>query len=1480
MKPVKLIISAFGPYADRTEIDFGSLGGHGLYLITGDTGAGKTTIFDAIAFALYGEASGYVRQSDMFRSKYAKEGVPTFVEYTFAYRGKEYTVKRNPEYMRPKGRGTGYTLQRADAELTYPDGRAPVTKVTDVTKAVTELIGLDRRQFTQIAMIAQGDFQRLLFAGTEERGDIFRQIFGTGIYQCIQEQLKADVKLQKEKYDELKRSTSQYMDGIVCQDSPAGGAGSRLWKLREAKFDGRVEEGLELLAKLCGEDQAALEAMDRQIEELDEEIRKIDQQIVNIRHREAWQRELQENEKRQELLQAELADREALFEQARQGREECATLEVRIQAAGKRLEKFQSLDAWRRAWHAGEQEIAGEKRRREEIIGKSQALEAALAQEQEKYRTLAGAGEVKERLERRTSALLDCRQSLKRQSESLEQEMDRQKTTEQSIAGNHKKQQELAAEIIRIQSKGEAFGNRDAMLSAVEQMRETLLGQQELLRKQEKERDALAGEAERVSLELESASGRSQALDREKEAFEKEHAALKDSREAILTCRHESQEAGERLRVCLEQREALEETERALGVMEKAYEEACARWEAHQKEQNRCQVQREALGETGTRSLLVKQRQEKLREAGAAWEKLNGAVEDFGKLQREASSARERYLAAAEEKQRLGDVYRKMDQAFLDAQAGLLARGLKKGEACPVCGSLHHPAPAQAPEAVPGKAELDRCKEQLHAAEARAAGLSEKAGYLKEQLSTQMGQIQDMALGLLRMEVLGEQEDGQTDLRVLLEKTADKLNALERMSEKEAEEAEYACQRKAELDELLGAMEQTGKSLDQKRQDALLELNGARSRFSEKQGQWEKFLEGLPESSLRDDGLQERGPMESSMSNLDFPGSAQSRREWPKDKISACLQQAYERSTESLDRAKEAGKRLETLEKRMTQAQEQRRRLEAETAKSREQLANLQGRREAAEIQLSAQIEKTGESLKEAGRLFEAYGEEGNAAPGSEMCGSDVSCPGEAALCRKQAEVCLGALTEWKARIQADIEIREQLEAVRRQWEEDLSQIQALLGELEKELAGITSRKAEKSVQLWDTLTAQTLKEAGRIPDDSGLSQDARPEESKLRELALEALERLEGMLLLAQEDMRKNQADLEQRQELEQSIPRREAEKNRLGEEIRQADLNLAGKAAENAERKKQIEALAEELGDAAREQTLEDISALQSKKASLEEIYQSAEHSLTQCRTGSERLAAAIDALHRQIAAAGEESLHSEEEAAAWRGERLRAKRELGEKRDRKYTALARNRDILGQVRSKRSEIAAVEKKYVWMRSLADTACGNLSGKSKIELETYVQMTYFDRIIRRANLRLLTMSSGQYELKRQQEGGSRSKKAGLELEVIDHYNATQRSVKTLSGGESFQASLSLALGLADEIQSHAGGIQMDSLFVDEGFGSLDGEALGQAMRALEQLTEGNRLVGIISHVAELKERIDRKIVVTKYRDRDGVGSRVSVQP
>ncbi len=199
--------------------------------------------------------------------------------------------------------------------------------------------------------------------------------------------------------------------------------------------------------------------------------------------------------------------------------------------------------------------------------------------------------------------------------------------------------------------------------------------------------------------------------------------------------------------------------------------------------------------------------------------------------------------------------------------------------------------------------------------------------------------------------------------------------------------------------------------------------------------------------------------------------------------------------------------------------------------------------------------------------------------------------------------------------------------------------------------------------------------------------------------------------------------------------------------------------------------------------------------------------------------------------------------------------------------YSRIENNKSLIDDISEKRDILKGYDDKYVWLKALSETANGDISGKEKITLETFVQMTYFDSIIRKANIRLLTMSDGQYELVRRSDAETLKKNEGLALDVIDHFNASSRSVSTLSGGESFMASLCLALGLSDEIQSSNGGIKLDTMFVDEGFGSLDGEALDRALSALTSLSQGNRLVGIISHVDALRDRIDNKIVITKDR-------------
>lgn len=220
-------------------------------------------------------------------------------------------------------------------------------------------------------------------------------------------------------------------------------------------------------------------------------------------------------------------------------------------------------------------------------------------------------------------------------------------------------------------------------------------------------------------------------------------------------------------------------------------------------------------------------------------------------------------------------------------------------------------------------------------------------------------------------------------------------------------------------------------------------------------------------------------------------------------------------------------------------------------------------------------------------------------------------------------------------------------------------------------------------------------------------------------------------------------------------------------------------------------------------------------------------------------------------------------------------RNKIQLDKKKQNIHSRIVNNNSNCDNIKLKSSELIDIEKKYTWVKALSDTANGNITGKDKIMLETYIQMHYFDRIISRANTRLMIMTGGQYDLVRREEALSKVGQTGLDLDVIDHYNGTTRSVKSLSGGESFKASLALALGLSDEIQSSAGGIQLDTMFIDEGFGSLDEDSLAQAMNALASLASSNKLIGIISHVGELKQKIDKQIIVKK--DKTG-GSRAEI--
>ena len=912
MRPNKLIMSAFGPYAGRVELNLDDLGQSGLYLITGDTGAGKTTIFDAITYALFGKASGENRETSMFRSEYADGETATEVELYFTCNGKEYYIKRNPEYERLKAKGEGLKKEKPNAELKLPDGKV-VTKIKEVDNAVEEILGVDRNQFTQIAMIAQGDFLKLLLASTDERKKIFQKLFKTQNYYILQEKLKSESGALGREYDAIKNSIAQYINGIMCNEDDVLSMQVKKAKNNELS----VAEIVALLEELIKKDEASEGELDAKIKQFDKESEDITKLLTQAQTLKTAKASL-------ETAQAELLEAQNKKNELEQ---KLKNAEARKGEIGEFVNKIAAIDAE----FAGYDELDNNKKQLSE-------LNASIKSDEDSYK-------------------LKCTE----------------------LEGANQKITELENEAKALESAGV-------------------------------EKAKVQGQIKEVS----------------------------DKKSAL---------------------EGLEKEKQELALLEK---------------------------------------------------QLADAQETY----------KEKSFAAAEKKA----IYDALNKAYLDEQAGILADTLDQGRPCPVCGATEHPNPAKKSVDAPSKHELETAKNNAEQAQSEESRASQKAGQLNGMLTEK--------------------------------KTAtDKL-----------------------LKELTGGEESEGELL---------------------------------------------------------------------------------RVTQQL---KEVQEKLEKLEK------------------DEERKASI-------ENLLPAQKEK-------------------------------------------------------------------------------VENIKNFILKLEE---NITKNKA-----ISDTLSKRTEELGKKLMFEN-------------KSVALEEKAKLEMLKNTIEEAIEKEKTNFENNEK------------------------NIAAIKSRVEENQKLL-ATAKEI----------DVFALQCKQAELK---------------GEKESVMTL-----------QKSVHSQRVA---------------------------NVISLENIKQKSDEINVVEEKWMWVKSLSNTANGNISGKEKIMLETYIQMTYFDRIINRANSRLLVMSGGQYELVRRKEAENNRSQSGLELDVTDHYNGTKRSVKTLSGGESFMASLSLALGLSDEIQSSAGGIRLDTMFVDEGFGSLDEESLSQAIRALSSLAEGNRLVGIISHVNELKERIEKQIVVKK--EKSG-GSRVSI--
>ena len=1087
MRPLKLTMSAFGPYADRVEVDFEPLGTKGLYLITGDTGAGKTTIFDAITYALYGEPSGDSRDVTMLRSKYARPETPTLVELVFCCHGQRYTVRRNPEYQRPAKRGGGVTLQRAEAELELPDGRV-LTRVKEVNAGIEEIIGLDRSQFAQIAMIAQGEFRKLLKADTRSRQEIFRKIFKTQPYQQFQDRLKQETAELQRACDVLRASLKQYIDGVSCREEDP------LWEqlklAREDKLPFR--ETVELIEILLEQDEAADREYRRRLDGLEEQLTRVSALLGKAEEQQNTRQRLEEARRQQ------------------------AALESRLSAA-------------RAALEAQQEKIP----QREALAKELAALEAELP----RYRELTEA----------QAALAQERAQFSRH----------QQTQQNQLSTRLQRQTALEGWRSELETLHTAPADRERLLGAQTQAQQ----RSEALK----------------SLEQELAAWR--ALNDELQQCADNRTRLEASLQAI------SEEWGRENEGLTGDRQAWSATEGLETEREKLF---------HRLEQS--QDRQRNLADLD--AML-----EHCRQAALA---LEVAQEDYRRARQVSEEAEERY--------------RRHNQAFLDAQAGILAQTLEDGVPCPVCGALHHPHLAQVAETAPTEAELERDKAQAESAQAETGRKSVEAGQRKTALEERTRQL------------------------------------LSRM-------APYVAH-----------------------------------------PSWDQAPQQLADCK--------------------------------------------------------------------TQTEEETCQLEGQLEENQQQLARRQA------------LEQT---------------------------------------IRDREQRC-AALKEQQEGVRTDI------------------------GRLETEQSGLRGQANQLKRALETKL--QTLLESCPLETASeGLRQ---------------AREAQHQQLLQIGQQLEEVQTRLERKQTLEHCIPQGEQQLKELELAISTTGEAIARSESRSGELTRQIQLLQTQLREPDAQQALIRRRQLQDQLAEMDSALQGAQQTYQNCAAEQ----AGLDTTVRELSELLQQREPVDGEAQRkLQAELTRQRNELSGVLQQIHTRHTTNAAALEHMRAKASDLEQLEGRYVWVRSLSDTVNGKLSQKERITLETYIQMNYFDRILRRANLRFMVMSGGQYELKRRDAPADFRSQSGLELDVIDHYNGSERNANSLSGGEAFEASLSLALGLSDEIQSMSGGIQLDTMFVDEGFGSLDESTLQQAIRALNSLAEGNRLVGIISHVSELKEKIDRQIVVTKAR-------------
>ena len=427
MKPEKLIISAFGPYAAETEVDFTKLGDGGLYLITGDTGAGKTTIFDAITYALYNQTSGGERNGNMMRSQYAQPEAETYVELEFLYRGQTYRVRRNPDYKITKTLKNGKIREQKvphSVELTLPDGTVFPEKKNATDAKIIEILGLTADQFSQIVMIAQGDFLKLLYTKSDERKMIFSKLFRTDIYWKIQENLRRKSMEMDERIQENDRAFEQEKSRIIpLPESEELPLDELVERLRERVKDALKEQNLR---------RANVEELNKKITKY-EEINKLFVSLEKIRRtgKELEARQAESKERRQQIENARKADKVLVAEQ--QNLRQQQAVEQSAQAIAKMTETladhqemFETLKTQLQEAEAKQKREAADTQKKmlalEQSFPSYEALQNARSEEQQAKKVWEDLGKTSEEsFHKKEAGIAALKEQQKQQEQVVEQ---------------------------------------------------------------------------------------------------------------------------------------------------------------------------------------------------------------------------------------------------------------------------------------------------------------------------------------------------------------------------------------------------------------------------------------------------------------------------------------------------------------------------------------------------------------------------------------------------------------------------------------------------------------------------------------------------------------------------------------------------------------------------------------------------------------------------------------------------------------------------------------------------------------------------------------------------------------------------------------------------------------------------------------------------------------------------------------------------